>query len=107
MEENETIYIDVNYPKNSQNLNEFEKCNENNTPPSTSETILKFHLNEIEKEKIKKIQRNISPDIKRTPNTKAEYIISKIYSNRKNVIKYSKKDSESYNENFISKINSF
>jgi len=115
MEENETIYIDVNYPKNSQNLNEsvcttnlneFEKCNENNTPPSTSETILKFHLNEIEKEKIKKIQRNISPDIKRTPNTKAEYIISKIYSNRKNVIKYSKKDSESYNENFISKINS-
>lgn len=113
MEENETIYIDVNDLKKSQNLNEsvystnlneFENYNENITPPSTSETILKFHLNEIEKEKIKKIQRNISPDIKRTPNTKAEYIISKIYSNRKNVIKHSKKDSESYNENFISEI---
>jgi hypothetical protein len=52
MEEKETVYIDVNEPKNVQylnnsvytnNLNEFEKCNENNTPPSTSETILKFH----------------------------------------------------------------
>ena len=59
------------------------------TPSMQKETIIKFNINDIEKENIKINSRNfnISPLIRRTPNTKTDIIIQKIYSNRKNVIK--------------------
>jgi hypothetical protein len=59
------------------------------TPPSKNDTIIKLDVedelntnNEINKKKYKS-----SPNIRKTPNTKANLIIQKIYSNRKNVIK--------------------
>ena len=69
-----------------------------NTPPSQKETIIKFHMDQIENENIKRNSKqfNISPIVRRTPNTKADLIIQKIYSNRRNVIRQfqnsSKKD---------------
>ena len=57
--------------------------------PSAEETIIKFDIDDIEKKNGKRNSRqfNISPFVRRTPNTKADIIIQKIYFNRKNVIK--------------------
>ena len=60
---------------------------------NNDETIIKFNLDNIDnEERIVNVKRsskqfNISPIVRRTPNTKADIIIQKIYSNRKNVIK--------------------
>ena len=44
--------------------------------------------NRYKTEQLEKVkQLNISPIVRRTPNTKADIIIQKIYTNRKNVIK--------------------
>jgi len=93
---------------NSTNSN-IQQNDVNRTPESQKETIIKFHMDEIVDENIKKNTRqfNISPIIRRTPNTKADLIIHKIYSNRKNVIKCfqnTKRDSL-YNLNNINNTN--
>lgn len=60
----------------------------NNTPSSVKETIIKFDISELEKEaRNRSKEYNISPVIRKTPNSKTDLIIQKIYSNRKNVIK--------------------
>lgn len=91
-----------NTSNNSNNSNN-QQTDLNRTPESQKETIIKFHMDEIVDENIKKNQRqfNISPIIRRTPNTKADLIIHKIYSNRKNVIKcfQNTKRDTSYNNN--------
>lgn len=53
------------------------------TPPSQKETIIKFHTNDIYPK-----QFITSPISRRTPNSKADLLIQKIYLNRKNVIKH-------------------
>lgn len=103
----EKIMNNPNISNNSNNLPIFESdiskiSNLNNsvtnTPPSQKETIIKFHMDQIENENIKRNSKqfNISPIVRRTPNTKADLIIQKIYSNRRNVIRQfqnsSKKD---------------
>lgn len=63
-------------------------ANENNlihTFPS-NDTIIKLHMDDIDTN-IRSAKYNVSPIMRRTPNTKADMIIHKIYSNRKNVIK--------------------
>lgn len=74
------------------------------TPPSQKETIIKFHTNND----LYKKQFITSPVSRRTPNSKADLLIQKIYLNRKNVIKHlqsSKRDiNRDINTNQPSKI---
>ena len=98
------------YDKNSQN--NIENLNKKDTRETrdnedTRDTIIHFNIEDLNKDYIKsnsrwnslrirdeghssqveKKQLNISPIVRRTPNTKADIIIQKIYTNRKNVIK--------------------
>jgi|UniRef100_A0A6C0I6F1 hypothetical protein len=64
-------------------------ANENNlinTFPS-NDTIIKLHMDDMDTSITRSAKYNISPIIRRTPNTKADIIIQKIYTNRKNVIR--------------------
>ena len=85
--------IFLNKPKkyisnNSESNSEKNTNNNIEITPSVKETIIKFNMNEIETERIKnKKQIHTSPIIRRTPNTKTDIIIQKIYSNRRNIIK--------------------
>lgn len=73
---------------NSESNSEKNTDNSIEITPSVKETIIKFNMNEIETERIKnKKQIHTSPIIRRTPNTKTDIIIQKIYSNRRNIIK--------------------
>ena len=61
--------------------------NESKSQDNT-DTIIQFNMEEINKDYIRRTRQfNISPIVRRTPNTKADIIIQKIYTNRKNVIK--------------------
>jgi hypothetical protein len=106
-----SIYL--NEPKKSISNNS-ESNSENNSidnnieiTPSVKETIIKFNTNEIETEHIKnKKQIYTSPVIIRTPNTKTDIIIQKIYSNRRNIIKnINTKNKDKYNETNLSQNN--
>jgi hypothetical protein len=100
------LIIDINNVNNENRLNKnIESTNEKNieknneSPPSKSETIIKFHLNEIEKEKKYPLREiNVSKLVKKSPNTKAELLIQKIYSNRKNVMKHTHSSFSSYSD---------
>ena len=71
----------INYSSNDNNKNELNS--QDNT-----DTIIKFNMEDINKDYTKRTRQfNISPIVRRTPNTKADIIIQKIYTNRKNVIK--------------------
>jgi hypothetical protein len=78
-----------NLPNISNLSNVSNIANENNlinTFPS-NDTIIKLHMDEIDTSDTKSAKYNVSPIIRRTPNTKADIIIQKIYTNRKNVIR--------------------
>jgi hypothetical protein len=100
-----------NYISNSNsNLNSNINTINSKIPYNINETIIKFNIddiNNIEKENIKKnVKYNISPIIRKTPNTKAEIIIQKIYTNRKNVIKNHQSNSnKKYDNNSSNNLN--
>jgi len=102
-----SIYL--NEPKKSISNNSENNSIDNNIEitPSVKETIIKFNTNEIETEHIKnKKQIYTSPVIIRTPNTKTDIIIQKIYSNRRNIIKnINTKNKDKYNETNLSQNN--
>lgn len=74
-------------------LNDINYSIDNNSKSKEiTDTIINFNVEELNKTSIKKTENsirqfNISPIVKRTPNTKADIIIQKIYTNRKNIIK--------------------
>lgn len=80
---------------NIENIENIENLNTKNTKnaeniKNETDTIIQFNIEDIYKEQkpIEKLKQfNISPIVRRTPNTKANIIIQKIYTNRKNVIK--------------------
>lgn len=92
------------------NLNDLNENNVNlitNTPPSKKETIIKFHTNN---DNVYKKQFIMSPVSRRTPNSKADLLIQKIYLNRKNVIKHLQSSKRDINrdinrDNQVSKTN--
>jgi hypothetical protein len=89
----------INYPSNNNsNINDSES--QDNTG-----TIIKINMDEINKDYTKRRQFNISPIVRRTPNTKADIIIQKIYTNRKNVIKNYQNTSTDFRENIYSSNN--
>jgi len=96
---NYSTYNDTNLQTKEDNVNNIEN----------KDTIIKFNIEDINRDNIRRSnsrwtssqfgntyrteslerskQFNISPIVRRTPNTKADIIIQKIYTNRKNVIK--------------------
>lgn len=92
--------------QNELNLDNFINNSNNlitDTPPSQKETIIKFHTNDVYPK-----QFITSPISRRTPNSKADLLIQKIYLNRKNVIKHlqsSKRDVNVLNTTATSKLN--
>jgi hypothetical protein len=96
---NYSTYNDNNLQTKEDNINTIEN----------KDTIIKFNIEDINRDNIRRSnsrwtssqfgntyrteslerskQFNISPIVRRTPNTKADIIIQKIYTNRKNVIK--------------------
>jgi hypothetical protein len=102
-----SIYL--NEPKKSAPIDS-EKSNDNDIEitPSIKETIIQFNTNEndqvfVETERIKNKKLHMSPIIRRTPNTKTDIIIQKIYSNRRNIIR----NINSKNTTHFKKINEF
>ena len=86
----------INYSSNDNNKNELNS--QDNT-----DTIIKFNMEDINKDYTKRTRQfNISPIVRRTPNTKADIIIQKIYTNRKNVIKNYQNTSTELRENIYS-----
>lgn len=96
---NYSAYNDPNLQIKEDNINNIEN----------KDTIIQFNIEDINRDNIKRSnsrwtssqfentyrteslekskQLNISPIVRRTPNTKTDIIIQKIYTNRKNVIK--------------------
>lgn len=90
---------DKNLQNNIENLLNTRDTRDTRDIEDTRDTIIHFNIEDINKDYIKSNSRlnssqvekvkqlNISPIVRRTPNTKADIIIQKIYTNRKNVIK--------------------
>jgi hypothetical protein len=69
-------------------------------PISLKETVINFNLDNNEKKKNSR-NYNISPIIRKTPNSKSDIIIQKIYTNRKNVIRNYQNTLSNSSTNFL------
>jgi len=89
-------------------LNDINYSIDNNSKSKEiTDSIINLNVEELNKTSIKKTENsirqfNISPIIRKTPNSKADIIIQKIYTNRKNVIRNYQNTSSNSSSNILS-----